>query len=153
MSNKSFFYRTLSYTILIIAFVVFAIQVSFDFNQIFGIDIGLLGVLYPIVGVVFGFITISILYLISKIHIFILHDNVLNFIKGLIYLIVTLMFLLWISFLSINFLFILDGFGESILSIKFILKQFAMALMYSSFVNLFFFSLSIPVLKENKNEL
>ena len=148
-------YRILTYSTLLILIALFGWQISYEFQSIFKIDIGYLTIINTIASLNIGIITILILLKVSKLTLYsILHDKIVMTIKVLIYLIITFVFIFWAFFLIIVFLYLLDGNAPNTLILGFIINQIIIALIYSIIVNVFFFSLSIPVKrKEIKSDI
>ena len=151
--RKKGLYRKLAYTILILAFVAMTAQMYIDFQnttEIQSIEYIIPGIFG---GLVFGFIAIGILKMVSKLQLYsIYHNKIANTIKMLIYTLIAFMFLFWCCLLTINLVFLGPGvvIGPSIYT--FFLRWILLSLVHATCVNVFFFSLAIPIPKKEKQE-
>jgi len=150
---KKRIYTILAYTMLALAFGVFSMQIYHDFNRIFNIEINNMDFYSFLSGIIFSFSAIFILRLVSRLNLFsVYHDKIINMIRIILYVLIVFMFLFWSSLLMISILFVIPNIIIDIMIYRFFARIILISLLYSSSVNLFFFSLAIRLPKKEKND-
>jgi len=148
---KKNLYTILAYTMLVLAFGLFSLQTYQDFSHLFNIDISYFTIASFLSGMLFSFLVVFILRLVSRLNLFsIYHDKIINMIRTILYVLIVIMFLFWSSLLMISIIFITPDIEISSMLYKFFAKTILVSLLYSSSVNLFFFSLAIRIPKKEK---
>ena len=150
-NSKNKLYKNIAYGMLMIAFIVFSIQLFHDFGQEFNLNTSSFLWIGVLISIIFSLITISILKLVSKLQLYsIYHKKIANTIRILIYIVIILMFLFWCTLINIGLIFFIKGIIIGDQLFKFFIISMLNSLIYSTGVNVFFFSLSIQLPKKDK---
>lgn len=151
---KKSIFKIISYTMLMASFMLFSMQIYYIFSILFSIN--RLGP-YFIIGafsLIYSLLSLLILRTVSKLQLFTaFHKKVMNTLRSLIYIIISLLFIILCFILVGGLLFIFDVELIKTLIIQFFMRSLFLAIFYSICIDLFFFSMSIQTKKVKNNEI
>lgn len=151
---KSSIFKIISYTMLILAFMLFSLQIYYIFSQLFSIEVLIPYFIIGTFGFIYSLLSLIILQTVSRLQLFTaFHKKVMNTLRSLIYIIISLLFIILCFILVSGLLFTFDVVLIKALIIQFFTRSILLAVFYSVCIDLFFFSMSIKIKKGKNDEI
>ncbi len=140
--------KIIAYLVLLLAFVSFGLHMLYDFGKQFNYDMTYGYLPIAIAGALFSLFLILVQIHISQLYFLsVYHKKIINTLRILIYICIFVVFINW--WLSISLFIVITKKLITSMVLLFFGKYFLIALLYSLCINIFFFSLSIPIRRQN----